>query len=75
MKPNPTPISIDAGHCHLYNITHADDSMGIAQIAVGHFADMHQAIMFDTDIDERTEVDHVARGAHQYHALAQVFHR
>lgn len=58
----------------LYDIADADDLGGVADEAVGELRDMDEAVLMDADIDERTEVDHVAHGAGELHAGLQVIH-
>jgi hypothetical protein len=60
---NAAALLIDVDDPHLEHIPNADDLVRIADIAVGQPADMHQAAVRESDIDERAEIDDVEHGA------------
>ena len=45
----------------------------IADVLVGHLADVHQAAVVHADVDEGPEIDDVEHRAGQFHARAEVF--
>ena len=42
--------------------------MRVADVAVGHVADVHQPAVVHADVDKTAEIDHVEHGAGQFHA-------
>ena len=55
------------------NVTDGDDIVRIANVLVGELADVHEAAVVQTNIDERAEIHDVEDAARQFHALRQVF--
>lgn len=55
-----TTLHIYAQDAHLDDLADGDDGEGVAHVAVGEFGDMHEAVLFDADIDEGAEVYDVA---------------
>ncbi len=66
-------VFVDFDDPHLQHVAHADDFVRIADVAIGEPADMNQAAVGQTDIDEHAEVDHVEHGGLQFHAGLQIF--
>ena len=68
-----------AGHVHLGH-AHFDDVAGFDHLArIGHklvaqLADVYQPVLVHAQVDERAECGHVAHGAFQFHAFAQVLY-
>jgi hypothetical protein len=54
-------IQIYGDYFHRHHIPHADYLEGVLHVAVGHLADVDQAILLDADVDEGAEVDDVAQ--------------
>ena len=65
-------ILIDIDHPHLEHIADTDDLMRIANKAVCQAADMHQAAVGQTNIDEHAEINNVEDRPGQLHALRQI---
>ncbi|EEF59358.1 hypothetical protein Cflav_PD1906 [Pedosphaera parvula Ellin514] len=61
----------DGDHHFLLNL---DDFCGVFDEAVGHLADVDEAVLMDADIDEGTERRHVGDDARQLHPGLQIFH-
>ncbi len=68
----PAP-NIHCEHAHLHDLPNLYYGQRIADKAVGHLRDMHEAILLDANIHKRAEVDDIAHRALQHHPLFQVF--
>jgi hypothetical protein len=59
---------IDGHHPDRYDITHTDHVVWTLDIAIGKLADVHQAGVFQSNIDKCPEINHVEHGAFKLHA-------
>jgi hypothetical protein len=60
-QANAAAIQIDLDDFDGHYVAHADHLEGVLDVAVGQLADVHQAILLDTDIHEGTESNHIAQ--------------
>src|SRR5205823_5519589 len=66
-------LLVDRQHPNPNDVVDRHDVIGAFDVAVGHLADVHQAAVFETNIDEGAEIHNVQDGALQLHAGLEVF--
>ena len=69
---NAFGFRVGAEHVHLHDLAHLDHIARFLDVAVRQFADVHQPILMNADIDEGSELGHVGDDAFERHARLQV---
>ncbi len=67
------PLLIDPHHPDRHHVSHAHHVMRALDVAIGKLADVHQARILETNVDECPKIHHVQDRPLQLHAGGQVF--
>ena len=55
-------VAVDLFYPYGYGIAYAHHVAGVLHEAIGEFRNVHKAVLVHADVDERTEIDHIAHG-------------
>ncbi len=67
-----SPLPVHAQHPYRHDVAHRDDFIRALDISIRHLADVHEAAIFQADVDERPKIDHVQNRALQLHGGLQI---
>ena len=70
---DPLALVIYAHDPYIYHVADAYHVVWALHVTIGKLANVHQARILETDIDERSKVDDIQNSSLQLHARAQVF--
>jgi hypothetical protein len=70
---DPLALVIDSHHPDVHHVADAHHVVRALHITIGKLANVHQTRILETNIDKRSEVNHIENRPLQLHARAQIF--